>query len=81
MIEFYKSLGFIENKSIREIGEGHLIYRLKDLQVGDQRYLVVGRISLWIWIIDIQRKQNRSCVLLANPTKESVILLLEALNC
>lgn len=72
--------GWKKSMGLPFAGEGNLYYRLKSLQIGDERYLVLGRVSLWLWIIDASRKENRGLILINNASLEEIRNLVDLLE-
>lgn len=64
----------------KKFGEGNLVYDLKPLQVGNERYLVLGRVSLWLWVVDTFRDQYNCCVLINNTSLDEVCKMVDLLN-
>jgi hypothetical protein len=64
----------------KKFGEGHLVYNLKSLQIGNERYLVLGRVSLWLWVVDTFKDKYNSCVLLNNASLDEVCQTVDLLE-
>jgi hypothetical protein len=76
MGEFAKSLGFRDDDPFSK----QLVLRLNRLQRNDDRLLVLGPVSLWLWIVDNDRRETRGCVLCKNINQEQLKALLQILT-
>jgi hypothetical protein len=71
LIAAAKDIGFRDNDPFSQ----QLVLRLKKFQRNDERLLVLGSVSLWLWIVDNDRRETRGCVLCRYITKEQLVSL------